>query len=128
MTFPYSFFSPHKDVVRKNIRSWSEDSLCLTQKMNVELFYDPEDSNLKKLSASVCANCPVQKHCLYTSIILDEDYGLWGGFTPKQRRIFLKRLYSIARNKNIDLSSWNKDIADFIFTNCSYNEAFDILD
>lgn len=128
MSFPNSFFSSQEESVRKNIRYWTQDASCLREHINVDSFFDPEDSNLKKLSRSICASCPVQKQCLYTALILQEDHGLWGGLTPKQRRIFLKRILPISRRNGIDVSSSNKDIADFIFNNCSYQEAFDVLD
>ena len=32
----------------------------------------------------ICATCPVTDQCLEAG--MDEDYGIWGGLSPKQRR------------------------------------------
>ncbi len=37
----------------------------------------------------VCARCPVQQACLQTALDNGEDYGIWGGTTPVERRDLL---------------------------------------
>jgi WhiB family redox-sensing transcriptional regulator len=39
--------------------------------------------NLRKAKA-LCAGCEVRLECLKAG--MDEDYGLWGGVSPKARR------------------------------------------
>jgi WhiB family redox-sensing transcriptional regulator len=33
---------------------------------------------------ALCDECPVQAECLEAG--MDEEYGIWGGLSPKQRR------------------------------------------
>lgn len=35
---------------------------------------------------SYCFGCPVQTECLVYALHGDEDFGIWGGFTPEERR------------------------------------------
>jgi hypothetical protein len=64
---------------------------------------------------------------LFTAVLNSEAHGLWGGLTPRQRRIFLRRLRSIAKSTDLDLSIWNKDVENFILQHCSLEAAYDIL-
>lgn len=34
----------------------------------------------------ICRSCPVQAECLSFGIEFSDDYGIWGGVLPKQRR------------------------------------------
>lgn len=33
-----------------------------------------------------CNNCPVQKDCLFTALAENDRFGIWGGYTPEERR------------------------------------------
>jgi WhiB family redox-sensing transcriptional regulator len=54
----------------------------------------PEQHNhvLGEYAKKVCAECPVEEQCLEWALQNDEQHGIWGGTTPKQRmRIRKKR-------------------------------------
>lgn len=34
---------------------------------------------------AICAGCPVREACLAAGIA--EDHGIWGGLTPRERRV-----------------------------------------
>jgi hypothetical protein len=104
---------------------WSKDAACKNK--DTTEFYDPEESVLKKSAIKYCSNCPVQQNCLYTAILTSESYGLWGGLTPRQRRLLAKRLRSLANSINLDISIWNKDVENFILKHCSLDTAYNIL-
>ncbi|MEV4093836.1 WhiB family transcriptional regulator [Streptosporangium saharense] len=40
----------------------------------------------------VCARCPVQQECRAYALDRDEQYGMWGGMTPGQRRRLLNQM------------------------------------
>jgi WhiB family redox-sensing transcriptional regulator len=40
---------------------------------------------------AVCAECPVQSHCLRFALQTGQDYGIWGG-TTEDERVTMRRL------------------------------------
>ncbi|MFJ4191866.1 WhiB family transcriptional regulator [Kitasatospora sp. NPDC089509] len=34
----------------------------------------------------VCQDCPVREACLRAAVLQEEEYGIWGGLTPEERR------------------------------------------
>lgn len=117
--------SLYRNKLSHTMTKWSKDAACKNK--NTNEFYHPEESVLKKAAAKYCLNCPVQQNCLYTAILTSEFHGLWGGLTPRQRRILVKRLRALAHSINLDISIWNKDVENFILKHCSLDTAYDIL-
>jgi WhiB family redox-sensing transcriptional regulator len=39
----------------------------------------------------VCATCPVREQCLQSALAAKEEYGVWGGTTPRDRRRIVRR-------------------------------------
>lgn len=39
---------------------------------------------------SVCRVCPVQRECLDWAVETDQDFGVWGGATERERKIMRK--------------------------------------
>ena len=69
---------------------WNENHLMV--KRMIDLFYadetdQPEDVALAK---SICTNCPVVDDCL--SLNIDEQYGIWGNTTERERRILRREM------------------------------------
>lgn len=69
--------------------SWAAEASC--KGMDPELFY-PDcrlEQALTRKAKLVCAGCPVNVECLAYSFDQGEfDYGVFGGVTPRQRRLF----------------------------------------
>ena len=69
--------------------TWYEGGLCVG--LHQEMFYPPlfkedrtsPESAYYRLGKLVCENCPIKEKCLEHG--KSEDYGLWGGHTPKER-------------------------------------------
>lgn len=61
---------------------WIDQALCA--QVDPEIFY-PEKGMSFYAARRVCASCPVVAQCLEYAIENREEYGLWGGTTPKQR-------------------------------------------
>ena len=40
-----------------------------------------------KLARQLCAECPVNNLCLEYAIEAEESFGVWGGLTPRERRM-----------------------------------------
>ncbi|NHA69922.1 WhiB family transcriptional regulator [Phycicoccus flavus] len=41
----------------------------------------------------VCAGCPIRRRCLAAALLYGEEYGIWGGLDPDQRRRLDDDLY-----------------------------------
>lgn len=76
-----------------SVESWRADAKCMG--MDTELWYPPRDKNLYKSiadkSKAVCLGkdgrpeCPVRKECLLYSERMNEQYGIWGGLSHRER-------------------------------------------
>ena len=118
-------FNKHKDTVIGNVTKWSDKAVCRT--IGVDSFYHIEENKLKQVAQQYCVSCPVQNQCLYTALIIKEDHGVWGGFTPRQRRALLKKLRVRALQKGYDFTIWNNKLASFIYKNTQIQKATEIL-
>ncbi len=63
-------------------------ALAACRGMGPALFYPPGDAELPAAAAAVCATCPVAAPCLAESLSTNrgEDFGVWAGTTPPERR------------------------------------------
>lgn len=69
---------------------WSDYALC--KGMHSEMWYPPlfkeertaPEAQYYDLGKLVCEHCPVLDECRTEGV--DEEYGMWGGQTPKERR------------------------------------------
>lgn len=50
--------------------------------------FHPEDGNAAQAeqAKSVCRRCPVRDQCLAYALDNNEEHGVWGGLSPKERR------------------------------------------
>lgn len=120
----YPVSSDREVAVMRQIPRWRENAACKDADMN--LFFDSEDANLRKTALAFCAKCSVQPQCLYTALVLRENHGLWGGFSPRRRRTIFRRIIRIAQSKGIDTSDYNQRFDNHMFTMCQYQNALDI--
>ena len=66
--------------------------VALCAQTDPELFFPPKgDDGMAKRARAICAMCPITAECLAWALTHREDYGIWGGMSPKQRR-HLRRL------------------------------------
>lgn len=62
-------------------------ALAACDAFDPELFFPHPGSQTQTLEAKeVCARCPVEDECLDWAMNSGEDYGIWGGKTPGERR------------------------------------------
>jgi len=63
-----------------------------------ESFY-PEGGEIKRreetqIAKSLCQTCPIIEECRMYALEAKEEYGIWGGLDPEERRNFLKSISS----------------------------------
>lgn len=102
-------YTKYQQYVISSIHRWNSEASCKRLPQNVD-FFDVRESNLISYSKKYCTKCPVQYHCLYTAMISQEIYGLWGGLTPKQRHTYISYILNRAREDGLDTKFWSKDL------------------
>ena len=75
--------------------SWRKDSACIGKPAS--LFYPTDDVEIdsrlsNKVAKGICATCPVKAQCLRWALDHRENYGIWGGLDPKERRAYAKEM------------------------------------
>ena len=57
-------------------------------------FFDRYEANTveMKMAKAICKHCPEKQACLDFAIANDEEHGIWGGMTTKERRRYKRRL------------------------------------
>jgi WhiB family redox-sensing transcriptional regulator len=68
--------------------AWMDFGLC-TQ-TDPEIFF-PEKGSSPRPAQRICGECPVRLRCLRYALENDEQQGVWGGTTPRERRQLRKR-------------------------------------
>lgn len=56
---------------------------------------EPGREEREEIAKDICAECPLQFSCLAFALINNEKWGVWGGFTPGERRRFRKFLWKL---------------------------------
>lgn len=62
---------------------WKLDGLCA--QTDPEAFF-PEKGGSTKGAKRVCTDCPVRAACLQTALRDEERFGIWGGYSERERR------------------------------------------
>lgn len=65
-----------------------------------DIWYSPDLADTT-LAQSVCMDCPVRHACLIDG--LDDEHGVWGGYTPTERARLRKYLPKESRARNESL-------------------------
>jgi len=75
--------------------SWIQDANCTST--DPELFFS-EDSYAVKSARKICEECPVKAQCLNDAIERDDQFGMRGGLTARERETLRRKLkYSRSR-------------------------------
>lgn len=73
---------------------WTAAALC--SQTDPELFF-PEKGGSTKMAKQICESCSVKVECLEYAIEHDERFGVWGGYSERERR-------RIKRGQKLELS------------------------
>ena len=70
------------DMREETERDWESDAACATT--DPELFF-PEKGGSTKSAKGICAGCDVRARCLQYAMDRNEQYGIWGGLSERER-------------------------------------------
>lgn len=62
---------------------WRDRAVCAQS--DPEMWF-PQKGGSTRSSKTVCLSCPVRQECLDYALINDERFGVWGGFSERERR------------------------------------------
>jgi len=78
---------------------WWESAACFGE--DTELFYPPRDKAQYKVIADQAKEfcfgpgkkspCPVRLHCLWDAVSSDEQHGIWGGLSHRERNALVRK-------------------------------------
>lgn len=71
-----------------NEGEWYERALC--REVDGEIFY-PEKGGTVEPAKAVCRNCDVRRECLEYALSRNEEFGVWGGLSERERRALKQR-------------------------------------
>jgi WhiB family redox-sensing transcriptional regulator len=70
-------------------RGWDKHAAC--RDTDPELFFPDSVATEQAAQArKVCRSCPVARECFGFALANRIGFGIWGGYSPKQRTQFLK--------------------------------------
>jgi WhiB family redox-sensing transcriptional regulator len=65
---------------------WHDDALCAQTDPTLFDTGDHTSPNPYAKARAICKQCPVAARCLTWALENDEQYGIWGGMTPGERK------------------------------------------
>ncbi|MEV5629145.1 WhiB family transcriptional regulator [Micromonospora tulbaghiae] len=65
------------------VPDWHEDGLC--RQVDADLFF-PEKGQSAAPAKQICRACPVRAECRTWALDRNEQHGVWGGLSEKDRR------------------------------------------
>jgi len=66
--------------------SWVNDSALCSQ-ADPELFHaDKADTGFTQAAKAICRDCPLKEPCLTWAMETRQEYGVWGGLAPQDRK------------------------------------------
>lgn len=70
---------------------WRSEAPCAGY--DPDIFFDRAESNqaIAQQAKAICSSCPMIRKCLDTAMISNEEYGIWGGMDPDERRAYRSR-------------------------------------
>ncbi len=70
-------------LTRVDEREWMLEAKCLDA--DPEAFF-PEKGGSTREAKRICAACPVREECLDHALANEERFGIWGGYSERERR------------------------------------------
>lgn len=79
--------NPYTTLAAIAAERWIDDALCA--QTDPDSFF-PEKGGSVREARRICLRCPVRAECLDYALAHDERFGVWGGYSERERRA-LKR-------------------------------------
>lgn len=73
---------------------------------DVSTFF-PVDRAGAKLAIEICQTCPIMHECRDYALVNDLDYGIWGGMTPSQRDLEMRKMRVGKYHPNFLKEKWS---------------------
>lgn len=73
-----------------NREPWQAEGVC--RQVDIGDLFFPEKGGSTKEAKRICAGCPVAAQCLEYALSHDERFGIWGGFSERERRQMKRRV------------------------------------
>jgi len=73
--------------------AWTQEGLC--GQSDPELFF-PDKGESGKVAKRICLACPVRTACLRWAVDTQQQWGVWGGMTSRERRRIRKERHQRA--------------------------------
>jgi WhiB family redox-sensing transcriptional regulator len=86
-------------AARSDAVPWHEHALC--RQMDPELWF-PEPWENETPAKLICGRCPVRAACLAYALDAHEEYGVWGGLSPEERRELHRRMREVAPTVTVE--------------------------
>lgn len=83
--------SPTPPIVHLDKMPWAEDALCRSHGDPAVFYPDRSAAEAAAAAKRICHHCQVREECLAWAIENDEQHGVWGGLTVRERRAAAKR-------------------------------------
>lgn len=93
-----------------DVSTWVEQSKC--RNLETRRWYPPRDKELYQIDATyakgVCKGkdgkppCPVRHQCLLFALLTDEEHGIWGGMSHRERAALVRK----AEKAGVNLPTW----------------------
>lgn len=87
--------------------NWREQAACAGA--DTELFYPPRDrdlySDIAAEAKTFCNGvrgftpCPVRAECFWFAVVTDEQHGIWGGMSHRERNALVRKWQKSFRGK-----------------------------
>lgn len=76
--------------------AWQQKAICRGEDPEV-FFLEPNERHEQKRShnataIAICNRCPVKEQCLQHALTVPEEFGVWGGTTPEERKVIRVRI------------------------------------
>ncbi len=69
---------------------WQAEGLC--RQVDIGDMFFPDKGGSAKEAKAVCVQCPVVDQCLEYALVHQERFGVWGGYSERERRRMLRGL------------------------------------
>ncbi len=79
---------------------WRARAIC-AQVQSKDIWFSTELGDIST-AQSICMDCPVRLPCLSDG--LDDEHGVWGGYTPSERARLVKYLPTDAQQRDLTLT------------------------
>lgn len=82
------------DLFGRHDVQWMDGANCSTVS-DPDIFFPPRDKELYKQIAteakSFCHSCPVKSECLWYAVSSDQQHGIWGGLSHRERNALVRK-------------------------------------